>query len=88
MVHRTTCVLSGTPESNSKDILEEWVISVLAEIDVFVEHHDVKASHTFGKPNKQKTPEKRKSGSTMGFVMIVLWKESEKRIRQKWEDFP
>ena len=36
-------VLSGVPGSVSEDVLEKSVISVLADIDVFVERHDTEA---------------------------------------------
>ena len=42
-------VLSGIPDSVSDDILEESVISVLADIDVFLVHQDIEACHRFGK---------------------------------------
>ena len=47
--------LSGIPESVSEDILEESVISVLADIDVFVERHYIEACNRFGKPDRQKS---------------------------------
>ena len=48
-------VLSGIPESVSEDFLEESVISVLADIDVFVESEDIEACHRFGKPDRDKS---------------------------------
>ena len=48
-------VLSGIPESVSEDVLEESVISVLADIDVSVESQDIKACHRFGKPDRDKS---------------------------------
>ena len=51
-------VLSGIPESVSEDVLEESVVSNLADIDVLVESQDIEACHRFGKPdrdNSQKT---------------------------------
>ena len=48
-------VLSGIPESVSEDVLEESVISVLADIDVSVESQDIEACHRFGKPDRDKS---------------------------------
>ena len=45
-------VLSGIPELVSEDVLEESVISVLADIDVFVTSQDIDACHRFGKPDR------------------------------------
>ena len=48
-------VLSGITESVSEDILHESLISFLADINVFVEHHYIEASHMFDKqPDRQK----------------------------------
>ena len=38
----------------SEDVLEESVISNLADIDVLVESQDIEACHRFGKPDKDK----------------------------------
>ena len=48
-------MLSGIPESVSEDVLEELVISVLADIDVFVESEDIEVCHRFGKPDRDKS---------------------------------
>ena len=53
--HRNNVVLSGIPDYVSDDTLKESVISVLAEIDVFVEHKDIEACHRFGKADRQKS---------------------------------
>ena len=45
-------VLSGIPESVSEDVLEESVVSNLADIDVLVESQDIEACHRFGKPDR------------------------------------
>ena len=55
MVGGNIIVLSGIPESVSEDVLEESVMSVLADIDVFVESQDIKACHRFGKPDREKS---------------------------------
>ena len=39
----------------SEDVLEESVISVLADIDVFVESEDVEACQRFGRPDRDKS---------------------------------
>ena len=39
----------------SEDVLEESVISNLADIDVLVESQDIEACHRFGKPDKDKS---------------------------------
>ena len=44
-------ILSGIPESVSEDLLEESVMSILADIDVLLESQDIEACHRFGKPN-------------------------------------
>ena len=46
--------LSGILESVSEDVLEESVISVLADIDVSVESQDIEACHRLGKPDRDK----------------------------------
>ena len=48
-------ILSGIPELVSEDVLEESVISNLADIDVLVESQDIEACHRFGKPDKDKS---------------------------------
>ena len=48
-------VLSDIPDSVSDDTLEESLISVLANIDVFVEHRDIEACHIFGNADRQKS---------------------------------
>ena len=48
-------VLSGIPGSISEDVLEESVIPVFADIDMFVESHDTEVWHMFGKPDRQKS---------------------------------
>ena len=48
-------VLSGIPESVSEDVLEESVISVLADIDVSVESQDIEACLRFGRPDRYKS---------------------------------
>ena len=63
-------MLSGIPELVSEDVLEESVISVLADIDAFVESEDVEACHRFGRP------ERDKSQKTM--VCFVNWKNCKK----------
>ena len=52
---RNNVILSGIPESVSEDVLEESVISVLADIDVLVESQDVEACHRFDKPDRDKS---------------------------------
>ena len=42
-------VLSGILDFVSDDTLEESVISLLADIDVCVEHQDIEACYRFGK---------------------------------------
>ena len=39
----------------SEDVLEESVISVLADIDVLVEIQDIEVCHRFGKPDRDKS---------------------------------
>ena len=51
---RNNAVLNGIPESVSGDVLEESVISVLADIDLFVESQDIEVWHRFGKPDRDK----------------------------------
>ena len=46
-------ILNGIPDSVSDDTLEESVISVLADTDVFVEHQDIEACHRLGKADRQ-----------------------------------
>ena len=46
---------SGILDSVSDDTLEESVISVLADINLFVEQHDIGACHRFGKAERQKS---------------------------------
>ena len=46
-------VLSGITESVSEDILQEPLISVLPDIDVFVDHYYIEVCHRFGKPDRQ-----------------------------------
>ena len=48
-------ILSGIPESVSEDLLEESVISILADIDVLLESQDIEACHRFGKPNRDRS---------------------------------
>ena len=48
-------MLSGIPKLVSEDVLEESVISVLADIDVFVESEDIEACHRFDKPDRDKS---------------------------------
>ena len=48
-------MLSGIPESVSEDILEESVIPVLADTDVFVKSEGIEACHRFGKPDIDKS---------------------------------
>ena len=48
-------VLSGIPDSVSDDTLEESVISVLTDIDLYIEHQDIEACHKFGKADRQKS---------------------------------
>ena len=52
MLWQNNVVLSGIPELVSEDVLEESVISVLADIDVFVTSQDIDACHRFGKPDR------------------------------------
>ena len=52
---RNNVILCGIPESVSEDVLEESVISVLADIDVLVESQDVEACHRFDKPDRDKS---------------------------------
>ena len=47
-------VLSGIPDFVSDDTLEESVISVLADIDEYMEHQDIEAYYRFGKADWQK----------------------------------
>ena len=47
-------VLSGILDFVSDDTLEESVISLLADIDVCVEHQDIEACYRFGKADWQK----------------------------------
>ena len=42
------------PYSTSDDTLEESVISVLADIDIYLEHQYIEACHRFGKADRQK----------------------------------
>ena len=49
---RNNVVLSGIPELVSEDVLEESVISVLADIYVFVESEDIETCHRLGKQEK------------------------------------
>ena len=72
MVGGNIIVLSGIPESVSEDVLEESVISVLADIDVFVESQDIKACHRFGKPDREK--------SQKIFCILWAWKLQESFI--------
>ena len=51
MVNETT-VLSGIPKMVSEGVLEESVMSVLADIDVSRESQDIEACHRFGKPDR------------------------------------
>ena len=53
--HQNNVGLSGIPDSVSDDTLEESVISVLADIDVFVEYQDKEACHRSGKADRQKS---------------------------------
>ena len=46
---------SGIPELVSEDVLEESVISVLADIDVSVESQDIQACQRFGKLDRDKS---------------------------------
>ena len=48
-------VLSGIAEFVSDDTLKESVISVLADIDGYMEHQDIEAWHRFGKADRQKS---------------------------------
>ena len=48
-------ILSGILESVSEDVLEESVISVLADIDVLFESQDIEACHRFGKPDRDRS---------------------------------
>ena len=48
-------ILSGIPESISEDVLEESVIPILADVDVFVERHDIEACYRFGKLDRDKS---------------------------------
>ena len=48
-------VLSGIPESVSEHVLEESVISVLADIDVSIESQDIEACHRFGKRDRDQS---------------------------------
>ena len=50
-------LLSGITESVSEDILQEPLISVLCDIDVFVDHHYIEVCHRFGKPDRQSSHE-------------------------------
>ena len=53
---RNNVILSRISESVSEDILEESVISVLADIDVLIESQNIEACYKFGKGDKsQKT---------------------------------
>ena len=54
MVNETT-VLSGIPKMVSEGVLEESVMSVLADIDVSLESQDIEACHRFGKPDRDKS---------------------------------
>ena len=46
--HQNNIILSGIPDSISDNKLEESVISVLADIDVYVRYQDIEACHRFG----------------------------------------
>ena len=48
-------ILSGIPESISEDVLEESVIPILADVDVFVERHDIEVCYRFGKLDRDKS---------------------------------
>ena len=52
---RNNFVLSGISDSVSGHTLEESVMSVLADTDVFVEYQDIEACHRFGKADRQKS---------------------------------
>ena len=60
---RNNKVLSGIPESVSEDVLEELVITVLADIDVSVESQNIEACHRFDKPDRDKSEK-----TIVGFV--------------------
>ena len=51
---RSNVILSGIPDPVSDDTLEESVISVLADTDVYVERQDKRACHRFGKADRKK----------------------------------
>ena len=52
---RNTFVLSGISDFFLDNTLKESVISILADIEVFVEHPDIEACHRFDKPNRQRS---------------------------------
>ena len=52
---RNTFVLSGIPDFFLDNTLKESVISILADIEVFVEHPDIEACHRFDKPDRQRS---------------------------------
>ena len=52
---RNNFALNGISDSVSSDTVEESVMSVLADTDVFVEYQDIEACHRFGKADRQKS---------------------------------
>ena len=48
-------ILSCIPDSVSDDMLEESVISVLGDIDVYMKHQDLVVCHRFGEADRQKS---------------------------------